>query len=59
MKIISRYPNLQVVGSTHSPFVLVGAEKTAAFNLETGEMHEQLDSMGSKEVAERVFGVEQ
>lgn len=58
MKIISRYPNLQVIGSTHSPFVLVGAEKTVAFNLETDEMHEHLDSMGFEEVAERVFGVE-
>lgn len=38
--------------------MLVGAEKTAAFNLETGEMHEHLESMGFKEVAERVFGVE-
>lgn len=57
MKIISRYPNLQVVGSTHSPFVLVGAEKTAAFNLETSEMHERLESMMFKEVAERVFRV--
>lgn len=43
MKIISRYPNLQVIGSTHSPFVLAGAEKTVAFNLESGEMHEHLD----------------
>lgn len=43
MKIISRYPNLQVIGSTHSSFVLAGAEKTVAFNLESGEMHEHLD----------------
>ena len=43
-KLNNRCPNLQVVGSTHSPFVLVGAEKTAAFNLETGEMHEHLES---------------
>lgn len=57
-ELTSRYPNLQVVGSTHSPFVLVGAEKTAAFNLGTGEMHEYLESMGFKEVAGRVFGVE-
>ena len=58
MKIISRYPNLQVIGSTHSSFVLAGAEKTVAFNLETGEVLEHLDSMGFKEVAERAFGVE-
>jgi len=58
MKIISRYPNLQVIGSTHSPFVLVGAEKTVAFKLESGEMHERLEGMGFKDVAERVFGVE-
>ena len=57
MKIISRYPNLQVIGSTHSPFVLVGGEKTAAFNLETGEIQEHLAWLGFKEVAERVFGV--
>ena len=57
-ELTSGYPNLQVIGSTHSPFVLVGAEKTAAFNLETGEVLEHLDSMGFKEVAERVFGVE-
>lgn len=57
MKIISRYPNLQVIGSTHSSFVLAGAEKTVAFNLESGEMHERLESMMFKEVAERVFRV--
>ena len=57
-ELTSRYPNLQIVGSTHSPFVLAGAEKTVAFNLETGEMHEHLESMGFKDVAERVFGVE-
>lgn len=50
-ELTSGYPNLQIVGSTHSPFVLAGAEKTAAFNLETGEMHEHLESMGFKEVA--------
>ena len=56
-KLTSRYPNLQIIGSTHSPFVLAGAEKTAAFNLETGEMHEHLAWMGYKGIAERVFGV--
>ena len=56
-ELTSGYPNLQVVGSTHSPFVLAGAEKTAAFNLETGQMHEHLAWMGFKEIAERVFGV--
>ena len=34
------------------------AEKTAAFNLETGEMHDHLECMGFNEVAERVFRVE-
>ena len=33
------------------------AEKTAAFNLETGEMHERMEGKGFKEVAERVFGL--
>ena len=55
MKIISRYPNLQVIRSTHSSFVLAGAEKTAAFNLETGEVHEQLDSMGQGGCGESVW----
>lgn len=33
------------------------AEKTAAFNLETGQMHEHLESRGFNEVAGKVFGV--
>ena len=56
-ELTTRYPNLQVIGSTHSPFVLTGAEKTAAFNLETGDIHEHLTWMGYKEIAEKVFGV--
>lgn len=56
-ELASGYPNLQVVGSTHSPFVLAGALKTATYNLETGEIHEHLAWIGFKEIAERVFGV--
>lgn len=55
-KLNNRCPNLQVVGSTHSPFVLVGAEKTAAFNLETGEMHEHLESRGSRRLRRGCLG---
>ncbi len=56
-ELTSGYPNLQIIGSTHSPFVLAGAMKTAAYNLETGEIHEHLAWMGFKEIAERVLGV--
>ena len=57
--LTARYPNLQVIGSTHSPFVLVGAERTVAYNLDTCEIHAHLALMGYKEIAERVFGVEE
>ena len=56
-ELTAGYPNLQVIGSTHSPFVLAGAENTAAYNLESDELHEHLAWMGFKEIAERVFGV--
>ena len=32
--------------------------KNAVFNLEIGKIYEHLESMGFKDVAERVFGVE-
>lgn len=42
----------------HTFAICVGRSREyAAFNLETGEMHEHLERMGFKDVVERVFGV--
>ena len=55
--IVTRYPNVQIIGSTHSPFILAGAPKTSAYSLDNGKVYTDLEHMGIVEIADCLFGI--
>ena len=55
--ISTRYPNVQIIGSTHSPFILAGAPKTSAYSLDNGKVYTDLEHMGIVEIADCLFGI--
>ena len=55
--ISTRYPNVQIIGSTHSPFILAGAPKTSAYSLDYGKVYTDLEHMGIAEIADCLFGI--
>lgn len=56
-EISARYPYVQIIGSTHSPFILAGAPKTSAYSLDNGNVYSDLEHMGIVEIADNLFGI--
>lgn len=56
-RLTAEFPNIQIIGSTHSPFVLSGVYNTAAYSLDNRLTFTNLDQLTIEDVAKRVFGM--
>lgn len=56
-EITTRYPNVQIIGSTHSPFILAGSRKISAYSLDNGKVFTDLEHMSVVDIADNLFGI--
>lgn len=55
--ITSRYPNVQIIGSTHSPSILAGAPKTSVYSLDNSMVLTDLENMSVVDISDKLYGL--
>lgn len=55
--LMEKFPNVQILASTNSPFILLDMKHTAVYNLDTRLLYTGLDSMTYDEIGQKAFGV--
>ena len=55
--LMERFPNIQILASTNSPFILLDMKHTAVYNLDTRLLYTGLDTMTYDEIGQKAFGV--
>ena len=56
-KLIRLFPNMQILASTSSPFILLELENCAAYNLDTGRLYTDLYKKKFNDFNQIVFGI--
>lgn len=55
--LIAEFPNVQILASTSSPFILMDMKNTAVYNLDTRRLHPNPYAMTYEEIGQKAFGV--